>query len=133
MGTRARREAARQTTYLCRHDGQLFPRRRRASRRRISLANEESALRRRGRIRPRARALLERRSEYAQCDLAPALPRDVPAEDRGAHPQDGAAWRRPDELEVLARVDQCAAAAAIFAGSCRYRNTKGNTTPSTSA
>ena len=37
----------------------------------------------------------------AERDLAPALSRDVPAEDRGAHSEDGAGGRGPDELELL--------------------------------
>ena len=78
-----------------------LPERRRLPRRRIPEEREEPGLRRRGGLRAARRALLERRPHPPERDLAPALPPDVPAQNRRANPEVGAPRRRSKELGLL--------------------------------
>ena len=84
----SRPQAARQAQYLCRYRRHLFPNRRRLLPRRFPEDHEESALRRRSKIRRPRRTLLERRPESSQLSIAPALPHHVPPENSRAHGKD---------------------------------------------
>ena len=77
----------------------------------------EPALRRRGRLRRPRRALLERRPNAAERDLAAALSPDVRAEDRRAPVEDRPSGRRREELEVRAVRWTAALALLAFAAS----------------